>query len=197
MIVDDHPVVREGMAAMLSTERDFRVVGACANGEEALASIRRAAPDLALMDVRMPRLGGFETLVKMRQVAPQVRVMLLAGLPARSELERAREMGAAGYLPKSVSQDRLVAALRQAAADPSSFASDERATPVYGGILTERETEILGYFAKGKTREEVGIILGLSPETVKNHIKRITQKLEAVNTPSAIARGYELGILKA
>lgn len=196
LIVDDHPVVREGMEAMLLSERDFRVVGLCADGEEAVAFCRRhGPPDLVLMDVRMPKQDGFETLRALRRAWPGLRVMLMAGLPNMTELEQARDMGAAGYLPKSLNQDRLVAALRRAVEDPSSFACDGGGEPMRG-ILSARETEILGYLSKGKTREEVGMILGIALETVKSHMARIMQKLSVVNVAAAVARGYELGILR-
>ena len=196
LIVDDHPVVREGMEAMLLSERDFRVVGLCADGDEAMAFCRdNDLPDLVLMDVRMPKHDGFETLRAMRSSWPGIRVMLLAGLPNMTDMDLARQIGAVGYLPKSINHDRLVAALRGAVEDGDSFACWESSAQMRG-ILSARETEILGYLSKGKTREEVGIILGIALETVKSHVTHIMQKLDVVNIVSAVARGYELGILR-
>ena len=110
MIVDDHPMVREGLAAMLESERDFTVSALAATGEEAVAIGRMAMPDVVLSDIRMPGMDGFGVLAKLREADPAARVLLMAGMPLKEEESRAREEGAKGYLPKNVDQDRLVAA---------------------------------------------------------------------------------------
>ena len=111
MIVDDHPMVREGLAAMLESERDFSVSALAATGEEAVAIAGLSKPDVVLSDIRMPGIDGFGVLAKLREVHPDIRVLLMAGMPLKEEESRAREEGAKGYLPKNVDQDRLVAAV--------------------------------------------------------------------------------------
>ena len=116
MIVDDHPMVREGLAAMLESERDFSVAALAATGEEAVAIAGVAKPDVVLSDIRMPGIDGFGVLAKLKESYPDIRVLLMAGMPLKEEEARAREEGAKGYLPKNVDQDRLVAAIRTIAA---------------------------------------------------------------------------------
>ena len=119
MIVDDHPMVREGLAAMLESERDFSVSALAATGEEAVAIAGLSKPDVVLSDIRMPGIDGFGVLAKLREIHPDIRVLLMAGMPLKEEEARAREEGAKGYLPKNVDQDRLVAAIRTIAAGES------------------------------------------------------------------------------
>ena len=107
MIVDDHPMVREGLAAMLESEHDFSVSALAATGEEAVAIAGLSKPDVVLSDIRMPGIDGFGVLAKLREMHPDIRVLLMAGMPLKEEEARAREEGAKGYLPKNVDQDRL------------------------------------------------------------------------------------------
>ena len=192
MIVDDHPVVRGGLEAMLASIRGFRVVGMAGDGESAVGIFRAKRPDVVLMDIRMPGMDGFATLEKMKRIAPDVKVLLLAGMPLAIELERAKSLRAGGYLPKNVEHGRLVEAVRQVA-ENGPF--QEEPLPEVPCALSTRELEVLRYFALGKTREEVSVILGISTETVKSHARAIQLKLDVPNTAGAVARGYELGIL--
>ena len=125
MIVDDHPMVREGLAAMLESEQDFRVDALAATGEEAVAIAGLSKPDIVLSDIRMPGIDGFGVLAKLKESYPDIRVLLMAGMPLKEEEARAREEGAKGYLPKNVDQDRLVAAIRTIAAGESGFVCEE------------------------------------------------------------------------
>lgn len=193
MIVDDHPVVRGGLEAMFESYRGFRVVGMAGTGEEAVEIFRKKMPDVVVMDIRMPGMDGFATLEKMKRFVPEVKVLLLAGMPLEVELQRAKELGAKGYLPKNVDHTRLIAAVEQAEAD-GEF--QEEPLPEVPCVLSARELEVLRYFALGKTRDEVSIILNISAETVKSHAKAIQIKLDAPNTAGAVARGYELGLLR-
>ncbi len=198
LILDDHPVVREGMAAMLENEKDFSVVCSAESGDEAVAWCRaNGAPDVVVSDIRMPGMDGFETLARLRRFYPEVRVLLLAGMPLKLEEERARTEHARGYLPKTLKWTRLVDAIRRAAdADADEFlANDFDEEKV--GPLSKREVEILKYVALGKTHDEMAIIFSLSVETVRTHVRNILRKLDCTNSPSAVGRAYELGILRA
>ena len=172
MIVDDHPVVRDGMEAMLENESDFKVVASVADGASAVETCRRmGAPDVVVMDIRMPGMNGFETLEKLKRTFPDISVLLLAGMPLKVEVEDARRLGARGYLPKSIDWAKLVAAIRCAASDDATFIEESCVD------------------------EKVG---PLSPrETVRSHVKGIFRKLDCSNAAAAVGRAYELGILRA
>ena len=195
MIVDDHPMVREGLAAMLESERDFTVSALAATGEEAIAIGKMSKPDVVMSDIRMPGIDGFGVLAKLKEIHPDIRVLLMAGMPLKEEENRAREEGAKGYLPKNVDQDRLVAAIRAIAADESGFVCEEfQAAP---STLTARELDVLREVASGKQRDAIAATLGIGPESVKTHLKGIMTKLNCPNATSAVSRAYELGILRA
>ena len=195
MIVDDHPMVREGLAAMLESERDFSVSALAATGEEAVAIGGMSKPDIVLSDIRMPGIDGFGVLAKLKAQHPDIRVLLMAGMPLKEEEARAREEGAKGYLPKNVDQDRLVAAIRAIAADETGFVCEEfEAAP---STLTGRELDVLKLVAKGNQRDAIAAALGIGAESVKTHLKGIMNKLACPNATSAVGRAYELGILRA
>ena len=191
LIVDDHPMVREGLAAMLESEEGFAVVGLAANGEEALSQVAAANPDVILSDVRMPKLDGFAMLERLKGA----KVLLLAGMPLKDEEQRARDLGAKGYLPKDVDQDRLSDAIREIAAKDDVFVCDAfQAAP---SLLTARELDVLKHLAKGLQRDQIAAALGIGPESVKTHLKGLMVKLHAPNATSAVGRAFELGILRA
>lgn len=195
VIVDDHPLVREGMASMLENENDFFIVASVASGAEAVAFCKtNGAPDVVVSDIRMPGMDGFETLAKLQRFYPQIHMLMLAGMPLKVEEEKARTAGARGYLPKSIDWERLVAAIRLAATDGVFIA--ESFDEVKTGPLSPRETEIVRYISQGKTHDEIGIILGISSETVRSHTKSIQRKLDCTNSASAVTRAFELGILR-
>ena len=195
MIVDDHPMVREGLAAMLESERDFSVSALAATGEEAVAIGKMSKPDVVMSDIRMPGIDGFGVLAKLKEIHPDIRVLLMAGMPLKEEENRAREEGAKGYLPKNVDQDRLVAAIRSIAAGETEFVCEEfQAAP---STLTARELDVLREVASGKQRDAIAATLGIGPESVKTHLKGIMTKLNCPNATSAVSRAYELGILRA
>ena len=195
MIVDDHPMVREGLAAMLESEQDFVVSALAATGEEAVAIGKMSKPDVVMSDIRMPGIDGFGVLARLKEIHPDIRVLLMAGMPLKEEENRAREEGAKGYLPKNVDQDRLVAAIRSIAAGETEFVCEEfQAAP---STLTARELDVLREVASGKQRDAIAATLGIGPESVKTHLKGIMTKLNCPNATSAVSRAYELGILRA
>ena len=196
MVVDDHPMVREGLEAMLEAA-GFEVCGLAADRDEALAIFKRKIrPDLVLMDIRMPGKNGFEILKEMQIWYPDINVLLMAGMPLKEELERAKAMGAKGYISKSTKRQGLVTAIRRILTERNVFIEDEEQPPMPDSPLTPRELEVLKWLAKGKSREETAIILGVGHETVKSHAKSILAKLEVQNTTGAVARAFELGLLR-
>lgn len=197
LIVDDHPIVRDGLEVLLASEKDFKIHGAVASAEEALALCgKKGSPDVVVTDVHMPGgMTGLELLSRMKKSYPSARVILLAGMPLKSEVDEAKSNGAAGYMPKSSKRGVLSAAIRRVAADPAAFVEEGYVQPKT--ILSSREAEILRYMAMGKTREEIAIILGIGFETVRTHTKNLITKLDATNSAGAVSRAYELGLLRA
>lgn len=194
ILVDDHPVVRDGMEAMLLSEEDFESFGTAADADEAIALVRAKPPDVVLTDVRMPKGDGFQLLNALRAEFPKVRVIMLAGSPLSAERDEAKEAGARGYVSKSVQLEKLVGMVRLVVSDPQAFVedvSDEAPT-----ILSAREIQVLKAFAAGKTREEVAAELGVGTETVKTHTRLIMKKLDVPNTLSAVTTALRLGLIR-
>jgi len=197
MIVDDHPVVRNGLEAMLSVEEDIEVVAAVDGGDAAAewcAKNARRLPDVVVTDVHMPKGDGFGLLAAIRNMRSKTKVLMLAGMPLKDEETRAKEDGASGYLPKSLDGQALVKFIRRIAKS-SAFVTNDYVQNT--GILTDKELTVLQYASEGKTRDEIAMIIGLRPETVKTHLKHIMEKLDTVNTAASVARGFELGLLRA
>ncbi len=194
ILVDDHPVVRDGMEAMLLSEEDFESYGTAADADEALTLVRAKAPDVVLTDVRMPKGDGFQLLTALHAEFPEVKVIMLAGSPLSAERDEAKEAGARGYVSKSVQLEKLVDMVRLVISDPEAFVedvSDEAPT-----ILSAREIQVLKAFAAGKTREEVAAELGVGTETVKTHTRLIMKKLDVPNTLSAVTTALRLGLIR-
>ncbi len=143
----------------------------------------------------MPKMDGFELAEKLLKTDNSVEILLLAGMPISHELERAREIGAKGYLPKATPWRDLVAAIRDII-DGGGFQEESFKDEDSGNLLTPREHEVLRWLSEGKTREEISIICEIGIETIKTHIKNIRIKLDAPNIPSAVRRAYELGVLR-
>jgi DNA-binding NarL/FixJ family response regulator len=196
-IVDDHPVVREGIAAMLTSKKIFSVVAAYPSGDAFLAALEQKAfaADVAILDIRMPGLDGLETLACMRRRGIRLRVVLLAGMPLKIEEERARELGAGAYLSKTTDQNTLADVVRRIASDPDAFVT-ENFVETPPPVLSTREFELLDILRRGFRREDAARMLSLSHDTVKGYMKSIFQKLDADNIASAISHAYERGILR-
>lgn len=196
LIIDDHPMVRDGLEIMLCARRIFKVVKTVSGGEEALAFLKsEGCPDVILSDIRMQGMDGFATLQRLRRLYPRCRVLMLAGMPLKTEVEKARIMGAAGYMSKSANIDQLAKAIQEIVHDPGFFAEDSFVPSP--NILSPRETEVLELLAQGMKREQIAEKLFISPETVKSRLKTMMIKLDVSNAPAAVHRGHELGILRA
>jgi len=196
MIVDDHPMVREGLEAMLAAA-GFTVVGNVESGEQALAAFRaKVKPDVVLMDIRMPGgKNGFDTLKEMKIFYPDLDVILMAGMPLAEEVELAKELGARGYLPKTMKPKDIAAAIRRTREDSHVFVEETYKQPE--SPLSPREMDVLRYLAEGKSAEETAIILGISHETAKSHAKAIRFKLGCTTTTLAVATAFRKGLLRA
>lgn len=195
LIVDDHAVVREGLEAMLGVDPGFERILTAASTEEALAVCSEYPPDVVLLDLRMPGSDGFDALDIIRQRWPAIRVLILSASASPAEVALARRKGAAGYLSKTAERAVVLDAIRTVAAGGTLFAAETGPSPALVPALSARELEVLRHLGRGLSNQELGLVLGISPETVKSHIKAIFQKLDATDRAEAIARAYELRLL--
>ena len=203
LVVDDHPVVRDGLRGVLDAEPDMQVVGEAGHGAEALARIPDAAPDVVLMDLRMPVMGGVEAIAALRRAAPGVRVLVLTTFDTDRDVLPAIEAGATGYLLKDTPRDELLRAVR-AAHRGEAVLSPAVAGRLMGRVrrpasdaLSAREIEVLRLVAAGSTNRETARALFISEATVKTHLLHVYAKLEVRDRASAVAAGYRLGLLEA
>lgn len=216
VIVDDHDFVRDGIKVMLSGERDLRVVGEAADGREALELCRRARPDLALMDVRMPQMDGLLATRTIKQRFPEISVLILTMHENQDYLLEAIKAGAAGYVLKDAPQHELVTAIRKVLDGETTLNRDlatrllrqlasEVQKPTRGGPgagrtellqpLTPRELEVLERVALGQTNREIARSFVISVGTVKNHVEHLIAKLGASDRTQAVVRALEAGLI--
>jgi len=206
MIVDDHPVTREGLHAALDVEDGVEVVGEAGDGEHAIAEAGDLRPDVVFMDVRMPGMGGIEAARAIRQASPRTKVILVTVDESRASITEAIQAGVSGYLLKDTSADELVNAARLAVEGKAvihpqltrAFIEEVQTAEKKGdaAALSRREKEILQKVAYGATTKEVAHDLGISPHTVKTHLERIFEKLGANDRAQAVAIAIRTGIVE-
>ncbi len=207
LIVDDHTVVRDGLAVMLGRLEDFAVVGEAKNGLEAVEKAHELQPDVILMDLRMPELDGVEAMRRIRVEDPEVKFIVLTTFDTDEYIFDAIEAGAKGYLLKDASREDLFEAVRAvhrgesliqpgvAARVLDRFAqlSHQAAAP---DALSEREAGVLRLMAQGAANKEIAASLSISESTVKTHVANIFQKLEVTNRTEAVTKAMARGIIK-
>ena len=202
LIADDHPVVRDGLRAMLATQPDMELVGEAATGTEAVASARALRPDVVLMDLQMPQLDGPAAIATLRDKEPGVRVLVLTTFGTDADITRAIDAGATGYLLKDAPREQLFSAIRSAARGESAL-SPSVASRVLGRMrapaeeaLSPRELEILQAVARGLSNRDIGRKLYVSQATVKTHLLRIFAKLGVDDRTAAVTVALERGIIR-
>jgi DNA-binding NarL/FixJ family response regulator len=202
LIADDHPVVRDGLRAMLATQPDMELVGEAATGTQAVERARALRPDVVLMDLQMPGLDGPAAIDALREQAPEVRVLVLTTYGTDADITRAVDAGATGYLLKDAPREQLFGAIR-AAAKGESVLSPSVATRVLGRMrapaeeaLSPRELEILQAVARGLSNKQIGRRLYVSEATVKTHLLRIFGKLGVDDRTAAVTIALERGIIR-
>jgi DNA-binding NarL/FixJ family response regulator len=198
MIVDDHAVVREGIEAVLGKHADLKVVASVGGGREALAQLEAAAPDVVLLDLRMPEMDGLAVLAELRARAPRVKVIILSGQAGDEAIFRALREGAAGYLLKTARGAELTDGIRQAMLGrlrPSSEVAARLADRAFFTELTEREIEVLKHAARGESNKDIAAALGLAENTVKNHMKSIITKLQAGDRTECVTIALRRGVI--
>ena len=192
-VVDDHPMIRMGLAAMIDAQPDQQRVGEAGSGAEALRLAPALAPDVVLMDLIMPQMDGIAATAALRRTLPQARFVILTSMVDPGEVERATAAGATGYVLKNASETELVAVIRAAHAGRRSFAPEvtdaliaHRQPIVLGADLTQRERELLALMARGLNNQEISDQLAIAVPTVKFHITNILSKLQAANRTEAV-----------
>lgn len=198
LIADDHAVVREGLVAILSRESDIEVVAEAADGREALVKWERTRPNVAVLDLRMPGMGGLEAARRLLAADPAARVVLLTTFDVESELTEALEAGALGFLLKDAPPAQLSESIRsafqgEAWVSPRLAARLARVKP--DRQLTEREVAVLRLMTAGLTNKAIGRDLGIAEETVKTHVKSILAKLDAASRMEAMSLALRRGLV--
>ena len=215
MLVDDHPLFRQGLRRVLEKEEDLQVIMEVADGEEALRQIKRVVPDVVIMDINLPHMNGLQVTRELKQAVPEVAVIMLTAYHDDEQIFHSVRAGAAAYFPKEITPRRLIEAIRQVG--KGNYVIDDEVLDkpeVANWLLTQfdkvayidgvpnemfaplspREMEILQHIAKGQSNKEVAYELGISRQTVKNHMTSILRKL-AVNDRTqaalyAVKRGW-------
>ncbi len=196
--VDDHPVVREGIAALLKRQPDMELIAEASNGREAIERFRTHRPDVTLMDLQMPEMNGIDALSAIRGEFPEARIIVLTSYAGDVQVSRALKSGARGYLLKDMLRKELLDTIRAVHAGQkrlSSEAATEIAEHATDDALTPRETEVLRLIAAGNANKEIGAQLGLSEETIKSHVKNILPKLGANDRTHAVTIALKRGII--
>jgi DNA-binding NarL/FixJ family response regulator len=198
MAADDHPIVRAGLAAVITEEPDLEFVGEAANGQEAVTVYRAERPDVTLMDLRMPVLGGVEAIRSIRSEFPTARIIALTTYEGDTDIHHALEAGAVGYLLKDMLPTEVVDAVRvvhrgQRVIPPTVAGLLAEYTPRVE--LTAREREVLEYVARGYSNHDIAQAIGRTDETVKIHLKRVFEKLGAAGRTEAVIVALQRGIL--
>ena len=212
LIADDQQMVRQGFTVLLNTQPDIEVVGQAVNGVDAVARVAELAPDVVLMDIRMPELGGIEATALITTATPHIKVLVLTTFDLDEYVYEALRAGASGFLLKDASADQLAEAVRVVAAGDALLAPgitrrliaefsrlDARPrTPLRQrvGDLTERETEVLALIAQGLSNAEIAVRLVVAEQTVKTHVGRILVKLGLRDRTQAAVFAYESGLVR-
>jgi two-component system NarL family response regulator len=198
MLVDDHPAYRKGMAALIASEPGLRVVAETGNGNEVLELYRKTRPDIVLMDLRLPGLGGVEATLAVRKEFPDARIIVLTTFDADEDIYRAIQSGAKSYLLKDTPDDDLSATIRavHAGEEPLPPKVAERlAQRERRAELSQREMEVLQLLIKGRSNKEIGSSLFISEDTVKAHLKTLFIKLRVQDRTEAAISAIRHGIV--
>ena len=195
LLVDDHLIVRRGLASLLNDESDFEVVAEAASGEEAIALAAEAKPDVIVLDLRLRDMSGIEVAAELKGF----KILMLSSFMQEEDVRRAFEAGILGYLSKDKNSDDLLTAIREIGAGRQYLPPEISlllAKSEWSAHLTERELEIVQWIARGRANKEIGEILSLSENPVKNHVKSILSKLNAKDRTHAVTEALKRGLFQ-
>lgn len=197
--VDDHPLLREGLAAVINHQTDMQLVAEASTGCDAIQKFREHQPDVTLMDLRLPDMSGIDALIGIRSEFPEARILMLTTFEGDVEIQRALEAGARGYLLKSLPPKELVQEIRHVHAGkkriPAALAA-QLAEHMGDEALTAREIEVLQYISGGNRNRDIAERLFITEETVKVHVKHIMEKLGASDRTQAVTIAVRRGIIQ-
>ena len=199
LLVDDHYVVRIGMASSLNLEPDLEVIAEAENGEAAIALYREHRPDLVILDWRLPDLSGGDVIKALHAEFPAARVLVLSAFESEEVIYQALQAGAVGYLAKSSRRPELIGAVRLAAQGKAAFSADiaaKLASRIQRPSLSPRELEVVAELVKGNSNKEIATRLNISENTVKLHITHIMQKLRAKDRTHVASIALQQGLLE-
>jgi len=197
--VDDHPLLREGIAAVINSQPDMVMVAQASGGREAIVQFREHRPDVTLMDLRLPDISGIDAMIAIRAEFPDAKIAMLTTFEGDVEIQRALAAGARGYVLKNMPPRSLADVVRHIHAGrkriPQEIAA-QLAEHVADEALTDREREVLGHVAGGNRNKDIAERLSISEETIKVHVKHIMEKLGARDRTEAVAIGVRRGIIQ-
>lgn len=197
--VDDHPLLREGIATIINSQQGMLLVSQATNGAEAIQQFREHQPDITLMDLRLPDLSGIDAMIAIRAEFPEARIIMLTTFEGDVEIRRALQAGARGYLSKNMAPSELAQAIRQVHVGKTRIPPElaaHLAEHMGDDHLTPREVEVLHQVAAGNRNRDVAELLQISEETVKVHVKHIMDKLNARDRTQAITIAVRRGIIQ-
>jgi two-component system NarL family response regulator len=198
LIVEDHHIVRQGLIALLNTVPDMEVVAEASDGKVGVELFRKHQPDVTLMDLRLPNLGGAEAVAKIRAEFPAARIIVLTTFDGDEDIYRALQAGARGYLLKGMFGDELLDAIRAVHAGKTripAVVAERLASRMGGQELTARELEVLGLIVRGQSNKEIGGSLSISEATVKTHINSILSKMGVSDRTQAATSAIQRGLV--
>jgi DNA-binding NarL/FixJ family response regulator len=198
LCVDDHPVVRDGISAIINLQPDMMVVGAAATGAEALERFLEINPDVALVDLRLPDMTGFDLIKRIKHKFPNTRIIVLSSYEGDVDIQRAFEAGAQGYVAKGILRDELLDIIRNVHAGkrclPAALAQ-KLAEHMVDEPISPRELEVLSLMAAGKRNKEIASDLLIAEDTVKMHVRNILSKLQVNDRTEAVTIALRRGII--
>jgi len=200
LVVDDHPVVRAGIGAIVGYQADFELVGAAASAAEAIGLFESHAPDVTLVDLSLPDIGGIELISILRAKSPRARFLVLTANAGGSEIEKALQAGAQAYLFKNAPSEELMGAIRtvhQGGRYLSPAVGRKAEETATQPSLTVRELEVLRWIARGHSNQQVGREIGVSEDTIKFHVKNILGKLGVSSRSKAVALSLKSGLMQS
>jgi DNA-binding NarL/FixJ family response regulator len=200
LVVDDHPIVRQGVAGLVGGQPDMSIVGQASNGREAIQQFRAHRPDIVLMDLQMPEMSGLDALMAIRDEAPEARIVVLTTYAGDAQVLRAIKAGARGYLLKSALHRELLETIRAVHGGKKSLSAEvsyELAEHATDDPLTPAEVRVLRLIAQGNANKEIAEQLSVSEETVKGQVRNILSKLGAKDRTHAAMIGLKRGIIEA
>ena len=199
VIADDHPIVREGLTAILGIQKDFQIVGQAQDGEQACQLCHQFSPDILILDLRMPRKDGLEVVIELMSKRPHPGIIVLTNSAKAEDLRGALKAGAKGYLLKGAEPHQVWTTIREVYAGKSSLPRDvaaKLADSMAQPELSQRELQVLRQMALGKSNKEIGQALYISESTVKHHLKVVFKKLNAIGRTEAIAIASKRGLVR-